>query len=151
MNLKLPKEELYKQYQQILLFKIGTMKQSLVGKKGVPQPPVVKAQEVLNENKKEVKVRRDYVYTLKDFKKLLEKMNPSEIDYYQAVFGSDALSGELFTMIDHKIFDMINTRLKMGLDPLDLEIIKQKEGKQEQVQEKKPANKTNTAVTKKYG
>jgi hypothetical protein len=65
-----------------LIFKIGSFKQSLIGKKGVPQPPVVKAQDVITETPKEKTARREYVFGLKGFGKLLEKMNPSEIDYF---------------------------------------------------------------------
>ena len=100
LNLEVSKIELFRQYQEILRAKIKVFYASQVGKKGVPQPPVVRAQDVLVEKPQERNARMAYMFEQEKFKKLLEKTNPGQIDYYQAVFGSGALQGELFVVID---------------------------------------------------
>lgn len=37
------------------------------------------------------------------------------------------MQGELFAVIDQKVTDMINTRLRIGIDPIDLELLKAKQ------------------------
>ena len=95
--------------------------------KGMMQPPLVRVHDVLAETPKEKAARTAFVVEQKQFQNLLEKANPGEIDFYKAVFGSGELKGELFALIDLKVKDMIDTRMRIGLEPVDLEMLKAKQ------------------------
>lgn len=121
----LPKNELFQSYSVLLAQKIKTYQQTKMTK-GMTQPPLVRVHDVLVENVKEKAVRTAFVVDQKQFTNLLEKSNPGQIDFYKAVFVSGELKGELFMLIDQKVKDMIDTRLRIGLEPIDLDMLKAK-------------------------
>ena len=61
------------------------------------------------------------MYSLTEFDSLLQKSNPMKIDYYQACFANMGMKGELANQIDKKGKEVIDSRVRMGLPPLDFE------------------------------
>lgn len=52
---------------------------------------------------------------LDEFKELELKVNPIQIDFYKACFGSDGQKGQLCAVIDEKARQIIESRERMGL------------------------------------
>ena len=47
------------------------------------------------------------------------KMNPGELDLYEAAFGQDGVMGELVILIDSKVRGILNNRIRMSLLPFE--------------------------------
>ena len=77
--------------------------------------------------------------SIKLTKDLMFKMNPGELDLYEAAFGADGMIGELVAVIDSKVKANLQNRIKMQLRPFEIieeEVVKDAKGKQVQMARK---------------
>ena len=73
--------------------------------------------------------------SIKLTKDLMFKMNPGELDLYEAAFGADGMIGELVAVIDSKVKANLQNRISMGLKPFEItEDVVGKDAKGKQVQ-----------------
>lgn len=105
-----------------------------------PSIPSVKAFKIdQKESAKDIQQRHAYMKSIKLTKDLMFKMNPGELDLYEAAFGADGMIGELVAVIDSKVKANLQNRIKMQLRPFEIieeEVVKDAKGKQVQMARK---------------
>ena len=77
--------------------------------------------------------------SIKLTKDLMFKMNPGELDLYEAAFGADGMIGELVAVIDTKVKANLINRVRMNLKPFDITedvVVKDAKGKSVQMARK---------------
>lgn len=57
--------------------------------------------------------------SMRETRDLMFKMNPGELDLYEAAFGQDGVMGELVILIDSKVRGILNNRIRMSLLPFE--------------------------------
>ena len=86
----------------------------------------------MEKERSDKQVRHQYIMTLAEFKELQFRVNPGNIKLYEACFGAEGLAGELVTTLDRKVTDVLQNRVKMGLQAIEVQI------EQEKVRMKQP-------------
>ena len=71
------------------------------------------------ESTKDLQARHNYMKSMRETKDLMFKMNPGELDLYEAAFGQDGVMGELVVLIDSKVRGILNNRIRMSLLPFE--------------------------------
>ena len=64
--------------------------------------------------------------SLPEFKELLYRVNPGNIQLYEACFGAEGLGGELVATLDKKVTDVLTNRIRMGLPAIEIVIEEEK-------------------------
>jgi len=54
------------------------------------------------------------------FKELQYRINPGNIDLYQACFGAEGIVGELIATLDKKVHEILKNRIRMGLPAIEV-------------------------------
>jgi len=52
------------------------------------------------------------------FDDLMHKINPGQIDFFQATFGTNGSKGTICEVVDAKAVEIIESRVKMGQTPV---------------------------------
>ena len=76
--------------------------------------------------KTEKQIREQFIMNLPEFKELQFRVNPGNINLYEACFGAEGLAGELVATLDKKVNDVLQNRVKMGLQAIDVQIEQEK-------------------------
>ncbi len=81
------------------------------------------------ENKDETGQRHEEMMEMEEFNELMSKVNPNQIDFYEACFGAYGSKGTLCEVVDKRAMDMVLNRKKNGM-PLvkDSEAARHSEG-----------------------
>ena len=56
---------------------------------------------------------------MKEVQDLVFKINPGGIDLYKATFGKEGILGELVAVIDKRVKEIFENRVRMGLPPIE--------------------------------
>ena len=71
------------------------------------------------EHPKDKVIRHRFIVTDEETEQLMFKMNPGEIELFDAANDKDGILGELATVIDSKVKGILMNRIRMGLKPID--------------------------------
>ena len=74
----------------------------------------------LEKEKSEQQIRHQFIMTLPEFKELQFRVNPGNINLYEACFGAEGLAGELVAALDKKVNEALQNRVKMGLQAIEV-------------------------------
>ena len=69
--------------------------------------------------RKEHDLRRKFMIEFSETKDLLYKMDPGQLDLYDACFGTEGIMGELIVLIEKKAREMLDLRIQLGKDPIE--------------------------------